>query len=226
MLKRSAMPFVGVKMMDCPDLEKLVRNRKPIQLIDVRSKNDFAAIHIRRARSLPFAELAAPHLFRRLHPTKLPICVVSAEGHAQASLAAGMLRSAGCVNAVPLDGGMKDWVARGLPVYRHQVPPKVPPYSARAALSVIAAAAAAGFHEVMLTALFLAVAGLLLLKVFPRRRQGENGRLGREQVIRARRAPNNADFAECQHRNERNAWPSYSPSVTSPQPRQDSHFLK
>ena len=44
---RSAMPFVGVKMMDCPDLEKLVRNRKPIQLIDVRSKDDFAAIHIR-----------------------------------------------------------------------------------------------------------------------------------------------------------------------------------
>jgi len=199
MLKRSAMPFVGVKMMDCPDLEKLVRNRKPIQLIDVRSKNDFAAIH----RFVSFLL-----------------------GHAQASLAAGMLRSAGCVNAVPLDGGMKDWVARGLPVYRHQVPPKVPPYSARAALSVIAAAAAAGFHEVMLTALFLAVAGLLLLKVFPRRRQGENGRLGREQVIRARRAPNNADFAECQHRNERNAWPSYSPSVTSPQPRQDSHFLK
>jgi rhodanese-related sulfurtransferase len=162
---RSAMPFVGVKMMDCPDLEKLVRNRKPIQLIDVRSKNDFAAIHIRGARSLPFAELAAPHLFRRLRPTKLPLCVVSAEGHAQASLAAGMLRSAGCVNAVPLDGGMKDWVARGLPVYGHRVPPKVRAYSARAALSVMAAAAAAAFHEVMVAALLLAIAGILLLKV-------------------------------------------------------------
>jgi rhodanese-related sulfurtransferase len=181
------MPFVGVKMMDCPDLEKLVRNRKPIQLIDVRSKNDFAAIHIRGARSLPFAELAAPHLFRRLHPTKLPICVVSAEGHAQASLAAGMLRSAGCVNAVPLDGGMKDWVARGLPVYRHRVPPKVRAYSARAALSVMAAAA---FHEVMVAALLLAIAGILFLKVFPRTRRRENVGLERKQVIRGHRAPN------------------------------------
>lgn len=186
---RSAMPFVGVKMMDCPDLEKLVRNRKPIQLIDVRSKNDFAAIHIRGARSLPFAELAAPHLFRRLHPTKLPICVVSAEGHAQASLAAGMLRSAGCVNAVPLDGGMKDWVARGLPVYRHRVPPKVRAYSARAALSVMAAAAAAAFHEVMVAALLLAIAGILFLKVFPRRRRRENVGLERKQVVRAPRVP-------------------------------------
>ena len=88
MLKRSAMPLVGVKMMDCPGLEKLVSNRKPIQLIDVRSKNDFATIHIRGARSLPFAELAAPHIFRRLRPTNLPVCVVSAEGNAQASLAA------------------------------------------------------------------------------------------------------------------------------------------
>ena len=191
MPKRSAMPFVGVKMMDCPVLEKLVSNRKPIQLIDVRSKNDFAAIHIRGARSLPFTELAAPRIFRRLRPTKLPICVVSAEGDAQASLAAGMLRSAGCVNAVPLDGGMKDWLARGFPVRRQRVSPEVRAYGARAALSVMAAAAAAAFHEVMLAALFLAVAGLLLLKVkFSRqRRKRESAGLGHEQVIRAHRAP-------------------------------------
>jgi len=162
-------------MMDCPVLEKSVINREPIQLIDVRSKNEFAAIHIRGARSLPFAELAAPHIFRRLRPTKLPICVVSAEGDAQASLAAGMLRSAGCVNAVPLAGGMKDWVARGFPVHRQRVSPKVRAYSARAALSVMAAAAAAAFHEVMVAALLLAIAGILLLKV-KSSRQKRNGK--------------------------------------------------
>ena len=184
MPKRSATPLVGVKMMDCPGLEKLVSNRKPIQLIDVRSKNDFATIHIRGARSLPFAELAAPHIFRRLRPTNLPVCVVSAEGNAQASLAAGMLRSAGCVNAVPLDGGMKDWVARGFPVHRQRVSPKVRGYSARAALSVMAAGAAAAFHEAILAALLLAVAGLLLLKVkFSwRRRKRKTVGLGCKQV--------------------------------------------
>ena len=175
MPKRSATPLVGVKMMDCPVLEKSVINRERIQLIDVRSKNDFAATHIRGARSLPFAELAAPHIFRRLRSTNLPICVVSAEGHAQASLAAGMLRSAGCVNAVPLAGGMKDWVARGFPVHRQRVSPKVRAYSARAALSVMAAAAAAAFHEVMVAALLLAIAGILLLKV-KSSRQKRNGK--------------------------------------------------
>ena len=173
------MPFVGVKMMDCPVLEKLVINRKPIQLIDVRSKNEFAAIHIRGARSLPFAELAAPRIFRRLRPTKLPICVVSAEGDAQASLAAGMLRSAGCVNAVPLDGGMKDWLARGFPVRRQHVSPEVRAYGARAALSVMAAAAAAAFRQVEVAALLLAIAGLLLLKVKSSRRRRKRPRVRR-----------------------------------------------
>jgi 2-hydroxychromene-2-carboxylate isomerase len=60
---------------------------------------------------------------------------------------------------------MKDWVARGLPVYHQRVSPKVRAYSARAALSVMAAGAAATFHEVMLAALLLAIASLLLLKV-------------------------------------------------------------
>jgi rhodanese-related sulfurtransferase len=179
-------------MMDCPVLEKSVINRERIQLIDVRSKNEFAAIHIRGARSLPFSELAAPRIFRRLRPTKLQICVVSAEGDAQASLAAGMLRSAGCVNAVPLAGGMKDWVARGFPVHRQRVSPKVRAYSARAALSVMAAAAAAAFHEVMVAALLLAIAGILLLKVKSSRQKRKQAIVGLEdeQVIRAHRAPN------------------------------------
>ena len=85
---------------------------------------------------------------------------------------------------------MKDWVARGLPVYRHRVPPKVRAYGARAALSVMAAAAAAAFHEAMVAALLLAIAGILFLKVFPRTRRRENVGLERKQVIRGHRAPN------------------------------------
>ena len=91
------------------------------------------------------------------------------------ALPPGMLRSAGCVNAVPLAGGMKDWVARGFPVHRQRVLPKVRAYSARAALSVMAAAAAAAFHEVMVAALLLAIAGILLLKV-KSSRQKRNGK--------------------------------------------------
>ena len=107
-----------MKMIECSDLGTLVINRRPIELIDIRSKNEFAEMHIPGAPSLPFRELTASRLFRRLPPTTRLVCVVSADGHAQASLSTGILRSAGCINAVPLRGGMSDWIAQGLPVFR------------------------------------------------------------------------------------------------------------
>ena len=108
-----------MKMMDCLALETLVVNHEPIELIDVRSRKEFAAMHIPGARSVPFGELAATKIFRRRRPTTERVYVISAGGHAaRASLATGILRSAGCVNAVPVDGGMKDWVARGFPLQR------------------------------------------------------------------------------------------------------------
>ena len=118
-----------MKMMDCSALGMLVINHEPIELIDVRSRNEFAAMHIPGARSVPFGELAARRIFRRRHVKKERVYVISADGHARASLATGLLRSAGCVNAVPVDGGMKDWVARGFPVRRKRFYPGVPAIS-------------------------------------------------------------------------------------------------
>jgi rhodanese-related sulfurtransferase len=111
-----------MKGMDYSILKGLITNRDPIEVIDVRSKNEFAAAHIPGARSLPFDELAAPKIFERLRPTKQVICIISDRGHVRASLATGIFRSAGCLNAIPLVGGMKDWMARGLPVRRKKFP--------------------------------------------------------------------------------------------------------
>jgi hypothetical protein len=55
--------LIGMKMMDCSVLKGLIINHEPIELIDVRSKNEFAAAHIPGSRSLPFGELAAPKIF-------------------------------------------------------------------------------------------------------------------------------------------------------------------
>ena len=104
--------------MDCLALETLVVNHEPMELIDVRSREEFAAMHIPGARSVPFRELAATRIFRKRRPTTERVYVISAGGHTRASLATGILRSAGCVNAVPVDGGMKDWLARGFPLQR------------------------------------------------------------------------------------------------------------
>ena len=151
--------------MDCSTLGTLVVNHEPIELIDVRSKSEFAAMHIPGARSLPLGELAAPKVFQGQRLTKERVYVISADGLATASLATGMLRSAGCVNAVPVDGGMRDWVARGFPVRRETSCFRAQSYLiGGAALSALATCVAAALHNITVASLFLAIAGLMLLK--------------------------------------------------------------
>ena len=179
---------IRVKRMDCSVLGTLVINHEPIELIDVRSKNEFGAMRIPGAESLPFGELAAPGIFRRLRPTQQRVCVI-ADGHARAGLATGKLRSAGSVNAIPVDGGMKDWVA---PVRQKRIAANARAYLARVALSVTAAAAAAALHDLKLAALFLAIAGVLLLKVKFSQRRGvrQSAGLGPKQVMKDFGRPN------------------------------------
>jgi rhodanese-related sulfurtransferase len=154
-----------MKMMDCSTLGTLVVNHEPIELIDVRSKNEFAAMHIPGARSIPFGELEEPGLFRKRRLTTERVYVISGDGYARASLATEMLRSAGCVNAVPVHGGMKDWVARGLPLRGKRFSFSAQSYLIRgAALSALATCVAATLHNVTVSALFLAIAGLMLVK--------------------------------------------------------------
>ena len=152
-----------MKTMDCSVLKTNLAKHQAIELIDVLSKNKFAAAHIPGARSLPFSELAAPKIFRRAHPTKQTICIISNGGDVRASLATGILRSAGYLNAIPLDGGMKDWMARGFPVRRKRFSAKARAYLSTSALPVMAAVAAAAVHEPIVATLLLAIAGVLLL---------------------------------------------------------------
>src|SRR5207253_10209628 len=90
---------IRVKRMDCSVLGTLVINHEPIELIDVWSKNEFGAMHTPGAESLPFGELAAPGIFRRLRPTTQRVCVIASYGHERASLATGILPSPCCVNS-------------------------------------------------------------------------------------------------------------------------------
>ena len=154
-----------MKMMDCSALGTLVDNHEPIELIDVRPKREFAVMHIPGARSVPFGELAATRIFPRGRPTKERVYVISADGHARASLATGILRSAGCVNAVPVDGGMKDWVARGFPLQRKRFSiSRAQVFIATAALPIMGAGVAVALREFMAAALLFAIAVVLNLR--------------------------------------------------------------
>ena len=181
-------------MVDYSVLKALMMNHEPIEVIDVRSKNEFAAGHIPGARSLPFDELAAPRIFERLRPSKQVICVVSDRGHVRAGLATGIFRSAGCLNAVPLVGGMKDWMDRGLPVRRKRLPASTRDYLRASALPVIAAATAAALHEFVVATLLLAIAGVLLLTLkSPRgKRVRKTSRIGRRRDMKSFIWPRNA----------------------------------
>ena len=160
-----ACDVISMKMMDCLALETLVVNHEPIELIDVRSRKEFAAMHIPGARSVPFGELAATRIFRRGRPTTERVYVISAGGHTQASLATGILRSAGCVNAVPVDGGMKDWLARGFPLQRKRPSiSRAADFITRAALPVMGAGVAVALREFTAAALLFAIAVVLNLR--------------------------------------------------------------
>jgi rhodanese-related sulfurtransferase len=187
-----ACDVVSMKMMDCLALETLVVNHAPIELIDVRSRKEFAAMHIPGARSVPFGELAATRIFRRRHPTTERVYVISAGGHTQASLATGILRSAGCVNAVPVDGGMKDWLARGFPLQRKRFSiGSAADFIQRAALPLMGVGVALVLREFTAAALLLAIAGVLILRPnsSPPRRRQRAGR-GLTHVVKVACMPN------------------------------------
>ena len=153
-----------MKVMDCSTLETLIENHEPVDLIDIRSNRQFAAMHIPGARSLPFANLAAPKIFLRPCPTTAQVCIISGD-RASASLATGILRSSGCVDVVVVDGGMKAWVTQGFPVLRKKFFPKVSIFLNRGAiLPGMAAVLALARHEILIAALLLMIVAALLLK--------------------------------------------------------------
>jgi rhodanese-related sulfurtransferase len=176
----------------------LVVNHEPIELIDVRSKRKFAEMHIRGAHSLPFAELATPKIFQRRRSTTERVYVI-ADDRGKASLATGMLRSCGCINAVAVDGGMNDWIARGFPVWRKTFFPKVSTFlGTRAILPGMAAVLALAWHEILIAALLLAIAAVLVLKpnFFARKKSQRSDKINLAHNYKVLTTPNGSGFIE------------------------------
>ena len=100
----------------CLEMAPLIDNRQPLDLIDVRTEQEFQSFHIRGARSFPLRELLAAKLLQgRKREATEPLYIICSN-HVRASLAAGMLTGAGCRQAVVVDGGMESWVRLGLTV--------------------------------------------------------------------------------------------------------------
>ena len=97
-------------------LAQAMANHEKFELLDVRSRQEFRRAHIRGARSVPLRTLQPVRLLRehgRRNPAPLfLIC----DARTKASLAAGMLAAAGCLQPVVVAGGMQLWENHGLPV--------------------------------------------------------------------------------------------------------------
>jgi rhodanese-related sulfurtransferase len=90
--------------------------RQPLDLIDVRTKQEFRSFHIRGAQSFPLRELSAAKVLRGRRRQATEALYIICNYRVRASLAAGMLTGAGCRQPVVVDGGMDTWVRQGLSV--------------------------------------------------------------------------------------------------------------
>ena len=163
--------------MDWPTLEVLIQNREHLDLIDVRPKNEFAAMHIPGALSLPLAELSQPHLFRKMSHLPVRVYVIS-DDRGSSSLAAGILRASHDVDAVVVDGGMKAWLERGLPIRRAGFSLKIP--TSLRAVAVILAIAGIGFafSQPWASIAALIIGAAFLLEAQLLEKTGQPGRKG------------------------------------------------
>jgi rhodanese-related sulfurtransferase len=98
------------------ELEALRENNQPVEILDIRPRNEFQNAHIEGAHSLPLAEVSPETVLlkRELVATE-PLYLVSQRG-ALAQLSACELERQGLDNLVVVAGGMHAWQHDGLPV--------------------------------------------------------------------------------------------------------------
>jgi rhodanese-related sulfurtransferase len=89
-------------------------NRGKTTIIDVRTPQEFAVAHLRDAKNIPLADLAAR--IGELEKSKSRAVVVVCQSGARADKAVRQLAAAGFNDVVSLDGGLTAWQAAGLPV--------------------------------------------------------------------------------------------------------------
>lgn len=113
----SWLPFGSVDELSARELrEKLQTDGKNWQLIDVRSRGEFAGGHIAKARNVPIEtfEKRLPEL--KLDPNR-PVVAICLSAH-RSPPAVRLLKQAGFTHAYQLAGGMMSWHREKLPIVK------------------------------------------------------------------------------------------------------------
>lgn len=109
------MTFPTVRIISCQQLFDLSRH-KSVELIDVRSLEEFAEVRASLARNVPIDALDPQALLSgRSASADEPLYFICKMG-GRSEMACHLLRAAGFTNVVNVEGGTDAWVAAGLPV--------------------------------------------------------------------------------------------------------------
>jgi len=101
--------------MNAVRLSTILLEDATVRLLDVRTPGEFENAHISGAYNVPLDLLGEHAKDVRMAPG--PVVLICQSGQ-RASRAESLLRGAGLANVHVLEGGMKDWQARGMPVKR------------------------------------------------------------------------------------------------------------
>lgn len=108
MIDHSTLPAT----IDIGQAARLLRERPDIQMIDVRTSEEFAAAHIPGSQNIPLAEIArrSRDIAASITGPALLVCRSSA----RAQVARDLLARAGKTDLHVLDGGVVAWAGAGL----------------------------------------------------------------------------------------------------------------
>ena len=103
-----------INTITCRDLFALSK-QGPIQLIDVRTPEEFQEVHATFARNSPLDALEPHQLAETCRGTDEPIYFICHVG-GRSAYACAMLMAAGYPTVVNVEGGTEAWIEAGLPV--------------------------------------------------------------------------------------------------------------
>ena len=98
-----------------PDLQRLLAEGAPAQLLDVCTPAEFATAHVPGARLIPLDDLDPAAFQRQRGAEAIPLYVLCQSG-ARARRAIDRLERAGVHGCVLVEGGTQGWMDAGLPV--------------------------------------------------------------------------------------------------------------
>ncbi len=111
---RRTMSESSIKTIGCVELHR-ASSLGPIDLIDVRTPQEFAELHAARARNAPLDSFKPKAILKsRVTSAEEPMYFICAVG-ARSAWACEAMMAAGYENVVNVEGGTQAWYLAGLP---------------------------------------------------------------------------------------------------------------